>query len=355
MTDNHWMQQGCMPLVELSRGTIMESLHLGAIAVVDAGGRLIAGCGNPDSVFFLRSSAKPLQAISFVEDGGMERFGFTDEELALICASHYGTDHHVSVAASMQHKVGASENDLLCGIHAPLDRNTRKAMAERAEKPTANRHQCSGKHSGMLANCALRDYPFEDYILPNHPLQRIILRVNAQMWDMPENEVQIGIDGCSVPVFAVPLRNAALGFARLADAKDLPPKRAAACQRIFSAMSAFPKMVAGDGIFDTEVMRVGKGRWISKVGSEGYQMLSIPAGCSSASERGIGVVLKILDGDRRGSITDLVALEVLRQLGVLQEADLEALPGFYTRTLHNWRGFEIGIIHPVFTLDFYDK
>ncbi len=353
MNQIHSLQHGCLPLVELTRGSITESLHCGAIAVVDAAGRLIAGYGNPDSVFYLRSSAKPLQAISFVEDGGMQRFGFSDEELSLICASHYGTDHHVSVAASMQRKAGVSESDLLCGVHAPLDRAARQAMAERAEKPTANRHQCSGKHSGMLANCVLHDFSIADYIAREHPLQQLILRVNAQMWDMPEEEVQIGIDGCSVPVFALPLRNAALGFARMADGRDLSSKRAEACEHIFSAMAAFPKMVAGDGGFDTEVMRAGKGKWISKVGSEGFQMIAIRPGCTSVSARGIGVALKILDGDQRGAVASLSALEVLRQLGALKADELEMLSAFYTRSLHNWRGFEIGSIHPVFDLKFF--
>lgn len=344
---------GCEPVAELIRGSLLESLHLGAIAVVDAAGKLLASLGNPNQLAFLRSTAKPLQAISFVEAGGMEAFGFSEEELALMCASHCGSDHHAAVAASMQHKAGLQESDLLCGVHAPLDRATFKAMILRGEEPGPNRHQCSGKHTGMLANCLLRGFPLENYIDPEHPLQKLVLETNAQMWDLPAESIQIGIDGCSVPVFAVPLCNAAYGFARLSDPSGLGEQRAAACRRITAAMTAFPKMVAGDGWFDTELMRAGAGRLVTKMGAEGFQSVGVMPGVSAISANGMGVAVKILDGDQRNSVAALVAVEVLRQLGALLPGEEAALKKFDARPLYNWRRMEIGRIQPVFKLQFH--
>jgi L-asparaginase II len=341
--------------VELTRGNITESLHFGAAAVVDSGGRLLAGLGNPEAVTFLRSTAKPLQAITLVEDGGIDHFGFTDEEVSLMCASHCGTDHHASVAASIQAKAGVGEGDLLCGIHNPLDRQTYKAMILRGEQSTANRHQCSGKHSGMLANCVLHGFPTGDYIDPEHPLQRMVKEANAEMWEIDPDDIEMGIDGCSVPVFAVPLKNAALGFARLVDPHALPEKRRLACARITQAMTRHPKMVAGDGWFDTELMRAGHGTLVTKMGAEGFQSVGVFPGVSSPWPLGLGIALKIEDGDLRGKIASLVAVEVLRQLGVLSMQQLEALKRFYTRPIYNWRKLEIGEMRPVFELAYYGE
>ena len=341
-----------LPVVELTRGAITESVHLGSIAVVDADGHLLASYGNADTVTFLRSSAKPIQAISFVEDGGMEAFDFTEEELSLICASHHGTDDHAKTAASMQKKIGVSEDDLLCGVHWPSDHATANAMLLRNEKPTPNRHNCSGKHTGMLANCRLHGFPIADYIQADHPLQQLILKVNCEMWNMPAEEVEIGIDGCSVPVFGISLYKAALGFARLCDPADLPEQRAAACRRITSAMTTYPRMIANDGSFDTELMRTGQGRLVCKAGAEGFRNIGIMPGVTGFSGRGIGIAMKILDGDQRGGITSLVAMEVLRQLGAISVRDMDQLKEFDTRPIKNWRGLEVGVIRPVFSLTF---
>ena len=339
------------PVAELTRGESIESAHMGAVAVVDAGGCLLASYGNPYAVTYLRSSAKPIQAIPFVEDGGVEKFGFTEEELSLICASHYGTDHHAAVAASMQKKVGVTENDLLCGVHMPSDRATANAMIKRGEAPTPNRHNCSGKHTGMLASCRLHGFPIEDYIQPKHPLQQLILKVNSEMWELPADEVHIGIDGCSVPVFGISLYHAALGFARLCDPADLPEKRAAACRKITKAMTSFPKMVANEGAFDTELMRTAQGKIVCKAGAEGFRNVGIMPGLTTFSKRGIGIALKIMDGDQRGGMTGLVALEVLRQLGALSKAELDLLKDFDTRSIKNWREFEVGVVRPIFQLE----
>ena len=337
-------QAGYDAVVELTRGGIVECIHFGAMAVVDSSGNLLTSLGDPNLLTFPRSSMKPLQALPFVEDGGPEHFGLTEEELAILCASHHGTDEHVRVLRSIHAKVGLQELDLQCGVHWPPDKATVLAMRERGEEPTPYRHNCSGKHSGMLAQALLHDYSKGNYLSMDNPLQQRILKTVAEMCDVKPEDMPIGIDGCSAPVFAMPLYNFALAMARLADPFELGEVRAAACKKITHAMMAYPVMVAGPGSLDTVLMDVMRGKTAVKGGAEGYQMLSLmPEACGKGSP-GIGVAIKISDGDPNRRATYALVVGLLKALGFGEEMESEAFRNFNTQILKNWRGLEIGEI-----------
>jgi L-asparaginase II len=258
------------PIFEVTRGRIVESVHFGALAVVDSGGHLLAWLGDPQGITFLRSSAKPFQALPFIERGGDQAFHLTSRELALICGSHDGTDEHVEVVKGIQAKVGVQESDLLCGAHPLSHLPTVAAMQARGEVPTPNRHNCSGKHTGMLAAARMRGLPIAEYINPEHPVQKSILETLGEMCSLPVEQIEVGMDGCSVPNYALPLYNSALGFARLCDPRGLQVERATSCRRITQSMMANPFMVAGQDRFDTRLMEVCSGRIVAKGGAEGY-------------------------------------------------------------------------------------
>jgi L-asparaginase II len=342
--------RGYEPLVEVTRGPLVESIHFGALAVVDASGRLVASFGSPDLVSNLRSSAKPFQALSLVESGGAASFNLTDREVAIACASHSGTDEHVAVLNALQEKIGVSESDLLCGTHYPLYEPAAQALRLRGEKPTSNRHNCSGKHTGMLANCRFRGLPIQDYLNTQHPIQQIILRTFAEMAGMDPRDVPIGIDGCSAPTFAAPLRAAAHAYALLADPSGLPEPRAAALRRIARAMMANPDMVGGPERYDTLLMQVTSGRIVSKGGAEGYQGMALLPGALGPGSPALGIAMKISDGDPSGRALNTAALSVLLQLGALSADEHQALARFDRRALHNWRELEIGEVRPAFEL-----
>lgn len=338
-------------LVEVTRGPIVESAHVGALTVVDAAGRLIASAGDPFLVTYLRSSSKPLQVLPMLEDGGAEAFHLSEKEIALMCASHSGTDEHAETVAALQAKIGVSESDLLCGVHAPMHEPTAQAMIARGEPFTSNRHNCSGKHTGFLASTVLHHESKEDYINPKHPIQQLVIETFAEMTDYPAERIAIGVDGCSAPVFGTPLVNAALGFARLCDPSGLPAKRAAACRLITRSMAAHPFMVAGPERFDTLAMQVGGGKFISKGGAEGYQAIGILPGALGAGSPALGITYKIADGDLDGRARPIVGIEVLRQLGLLSQADIAGpLAQLAARPVTNWRGFEVGEMRPAFQL-----
>lgn len=340
-----------VPLVELTRGPLVESIHLGALAVVDAGGSLIASLGDPGLVANLRSSSKPFQALPLIEAGGAEHFGLSDREIALTCASHSGTDDHVRVLTGMQEKIRITEKDLQCGVHLPGHEPTARAMLQRGETPTPNRHNCSGKHTGMLAQAVLGNHPIHNYLEREHPIQQHILHTFAEMIDMPPEEIPIGIDGCSAPTFAAPLRQAALGFARLADPSGLPEPRATALRRIFHAMHTHPDMVAGPGAFDTRLMETGEGKIVSKGGAEGYQGIAVLPGAAGPGSPAMGITYKVIDGDHAGRARPVIGLAVLKALGILNDTQLAALADFGPRPVYNWRKLEVGEIYPVRALE----
>lgn len=341
-----------VPLVEATRGSIVESIHFGAFAIVDIHGNLHASCGDPDLVTFMRSSSKPFQAIPLIELGGKEKFNLTDQEIALTCASHEGTDSHIRVLKNIQEKTGIQEDDLLCGTHPLKDKATSEAMLLRGEKISPNRHNCSGKHTGFLASAVLLNVPKQDYILLKHPIQQIVLQTFSEMCQIPVEDILIGIDGCSVPVFALPLMKAAQGMARLCDPVDLPQTRADACRIITRAMTGFPEMVAGVDEFDTKLMQIGKGKIVTKRGAEGYQIIGLLPGACGKDSPAIGVAIKISDGDPKERARPLVSLEILRQLGAFGEEQLQQFPEFYTHAIRNWRKLEVGELKPCFNLNF---
>jgi L-asparaginase II len=313
----------------------------------------VASYGDPYVVTFLRSSAKPFQALPLVETGAAEAFDLTPRELALTCASHRGMDMHAETAAALQARIGAGEGDLLCGTHDVGDPATARRLARQGLAPTPNRHNCSGKHSGMLVLARHHDWPLADYVNPRHPVQQLLLNTFAEMCGLPPADVVVGIDGCSAPNFAVPLVSAATAFARLADPSRLPHRRANALRTLFYAMTAYPEMVCAPGTFDTELMRRRPGLLVAKGGAEGYQGLGLAANALRPGSPALGIALKVSDG--AGRAVHVAALEVLRQLGLLEESDFDALAafGFGPRVpLRNFRQLEVGEARPVFTLDY---
>ncbi len=345
------MQPGdCVPLVEVTRGEIVESIHFGAFIVVDSHGKVLASEGNPSLMTYPRSAMKPFQALPFIERGGAAAFSLTDQEVAILCASHSGTDLHKSVLEGMHAKIGLSEDDLACGVHWPGDSATRDAMKRAGQEPTPFRHNCSGKHTGMLAHAVLRGLDKEGYLDPGHPVQVTIRETLAEMVGMAPDEMPLGRDGCSAPVYGIPLQHMAQGVAKLADPVGLAEGRAAACRAITAAMRAHPVMVAGPGKFDTDLMTAAKGKLFCKGGAEGYQIIGVLPGVVSEDAPGLGIAIKISDGDDGGRARESVSLTLLEALGVLDEAELAALADYGNQPVKNWRGFEVGEVRPAFSL-----
>lgn len=352
------MADESLPILELTRGDVVEAVHRGSIAVVVSDGSLLRSYGDPHKVAFLRSSAKPFQALPFIESGGAEHYNYTQSEIALSCASHETAQMHLDAVQTLQKKIGIEEVNLQCGPHLPGDANKLREVIQKDIHPTPNFNNCSGKHTSMLAFAKMRGLPLETYLDPEHPIQREILKTLSEMCGLPIEAIHPGIDGCSAPNFAVPLFNAALGMARLCDPRDLEEKRAVACKKIAAAMTAHPEMVSNFGEFDCELLKTGKGNIVTKRGAEGYQIIGIQPGV--VHERGVGIAFKVSDGDKSAMDDNLdthtrvrppVAVEILSQLGALDEAQMKSLAGFGPgKIIKNYAGLVTGKMYPVFKL-----
>ncbi|ABB14864.1 asparaginase [Carboxydothermus hydrogenoformans] len=326
-------------LAEVTRGDIVESVHFGSIAVVDYTGKIVASAGNPELVTFLRSSAKPIQVLPLlVKD---LPYDFSAKEIAVMCASHSGTVEHTQTVAGILQKIGLDEGYLSCGTHEPFDRKTALWLKQEGLEPSPLYNNCSGKHAGMLALAKVSGYPLTGYEKIDHPVQQEILKFIADFTEVSPENIKIGIDGCGVPVFAVPLKNGALAFAKLSRPDLFSGKLKEAVKTVLHSMNAYPVMVAGTGRFDTDLMGSFPGRFVSKIGAEAVQIVGI-------LNKGIAVAVKVADGNARalGAIT----LEALRQLGFIGDEELKKLATHYRPVIKNHKKEMVGEIKANFTL-----
>ncbi|HEX8070344.1 MAG TPA: asparaginase [Pyrinomonadaceae bacterium] len=338
------------PLVEVRRGGVVESRHRGHVAACEPDGRVVARLGAPELVTFLRSSAKPFQALPLVASGAAARFGFSEAEIAIACGSHSGEPVHEATVAGMLEKIGLQPGALKCGIHEPFSTAVAHAQRERGEPFRVLQNNCSGKHAGLLALALDLGAPIETYDQLDNPVQQAILRTVAQFAGLPATEIPLGVDGCGVPVFAVPVRVMAQMYARLvAPPAEFGADVQAACARIVEAMTAHPELVGGPNErLDTEMMRATRGAVVSKVGAEGVYTAAVRT--CAAWPRGLGLALKIEDGENLRA-RPTVVIEALRQLGALDEAALARLAPYARFDVRNHRGELVGEVRPAFELE----
>lgn len=337
-------------LVEVWRGPIVESRHRGHIAAVTGAGKIVAALGAPDTVTFVRSSGKPFQALPLIVSGAADRFGFTVSEIAIACGSHSGEPGHVETVRSMLGKIGVDERALKCGVHEPFSAEVARELARNQKPPNVLQNNCSGKHAGMIALARHVGAPTETYDQWTNPVQQMIGRTIAQFSTVPVDKIAIGTDGCGAPVFGISVRAMALMYARLVSPPadfDEPTRDAA--KRIVRAMLSFPEMIGGTkSRLDTELIKAGNGRLISKIGAEGVYTIGVLP-CDDWPS-GLGLALKIEDGDDHRARPPAV-IEALRQLGVLTKQELIALADYAPIAITNHRGERVGETRATFALE----
>jgi L-asparaginase II len=320
------------PLAELTRGGQVESIHFGAVAVVDLRGELLYQAGDPHFPTFTRSTLKPFQALPFLRDGGPARFGYGSRELALLCASHSGEAMHTDTVQSMLRHAGCDERHLRCGCHVPIHYALENRQPDAGEIFNQIYNNCSGKHAGFLAYCVQHGQPLDTYLNPAHPLQQAIRYSVAQVAGMAAGDLAMGIDGCSAPNYAMPLSRLAFAYARLAQgAKD--PVFGSMFGDVFHAMTTHPELVSGTGRADLAFMRTAPGNWVAKGGAEAVQVIGIRSA-------GLGIALKVADGDARALYP--ATISVLQQLGLLADVESTPLAGWRQPQLHNLKGLHTG-------------
>ena len=318
-------------LVEVTRGDMVESRHRASFAVSDSSGRVVLSAGEVERPIYGRSAIKPLQAIALIESGAAEAFGLGDAEIALACASHNSEPRHVETVLDWLARIGCSVEDLECGAHLPGNEAAMIALLRAGEEATRAHNNCSGKHSGFLSVARHTGVPTKGYVAYEHPVQQRVLGILETMTGLDLGEVPRGIDGCGIPVIAIPLGNLALAMARFADPADQPEARQVAIARIRQAMAAEPFMVAGTNRFCSDVITASGGRALVRTGAEGVF-------CGALPELGLGIALKVDDGATRAA--EQLMGRLLRRLEVIEDDD--RLSGLLEPRVLNRAGLAVG-------------
>ena len=325
------------PLVHLERNGRIESVHRGHVAVVDASGRMIASAGEPALLIYPRSAFKPFQALPVVESGAFAQSGLGPDALALMAGSHGGTDRHAALAETILRAAGATVADLACGTHTPFDRATAEALRARGEAPGPLRHNCSGKHAGMLLLARSLGAPLAGYTREDHPVQRRIFEAFESVVGAPFPDDHPAIDGCSAPNPRLSLATLAFGFALLGRGVDATGASRPGLATIRDAMRAHPDLVASPGLLDTTLMSAHPGV-VTKIGAEAVHAIAVP-------EKGWGIALKVEDGAERA--LGPATVSVLADLGVMDAVSVAAAGTFGGRVLKNQAGLDVGRVRGV--------
>ena len=328
------------PLVYSYRGSLRDLTFTGHAAVVNENGELLYFCGDPQKTVYMRSSAKPMQAMCVLESGAVDAYQLTQKELAVLCSSHSGEEFHIHTIRSILAKAGLYEDLLQCGVHAPLNEQAAKELEQRGEQPGQIHNNCSGKHTGMLITAKYLGESLEDYFKPEHPVQQRILHMIADLCNYAPEKIVLGTDGCGVPVHALPMQHAAWGVARMTRPQSLGD-RGPLAKRITDAMMAYPKMVSGTGRFDALLMEEFEGNIFSKAGADGYEIVGI-------KDKGWGIAVKADDGNT--DIRSMIVVEILRQLGYPIQKNQEGFQKYRKKEVYNHKKELVGYTVPEFTL-----
>ncbi|MEE9441472.1 MAG: asparaginase [candidate division Zixibacteria bacterium] len=328
-------------VAKVYRGEGIESVHHGSVIVVNDKKEMTHYVGDPEFFTQARSEAKPFQIIPLIETGAADHFGFTDKQIAIMCGSHIGAEEHVEVVRSILNVIGLDESALQCGTHQPMYQTMQNIPVKEGEKFSPLQHNCSGKHAGFLALSKFIGDDIKEYINPKSKTQQLVLSAVSKTYDYPPGKIKIGIDGCSAPVFGMPLRQAATAYMSLAnqicEVKELEP----ILGRVKAIMTKHPEMVSGEGRFDLALARTFSGNVINKIGAEGIEGVGF-------REPKIGIAVKILDGNFRALYP--VVIDALRQLGLIEGVDMTHLEPFMHPKVYNWRNLEVGKIVTDFEL-----
>lgn len=324
-------------LVEVTRNGTVESRHYGAAVVCDYKGAVLERWGDIEGLVFPRSALKPMLAIQLVETGASAHYKLSNAELSLACSSHQGEQIHQTLVTSWLNRLGLTEEHLACGAVLPEDTESAHKVLASGQQGCRIHHNCSGKHTGFLTTALHLDLPLNNYHRTEHPLQQLSLDILSDLAGMDIKEYPMGIDGCGLPAPTMHLIQLGHATARFAKPVDLSEDRAQAIYRLHQAISNEPLYIAGHGSVVSELNEVTKGAVLAKTGAEGVVTAAIP-------EQGLGIAVKIADGNSRARSVALLA--ILDYLDLLSDQEKHQLQAHITPKIINSRGRMVGEIRP---------
>lgn len=329
------MNEDAAPMIEVTRGAMVESRHRGHAVIIDNAGHPVEGWGDVNLPIYPRSAIKCLQALALVESGGADKYNVDSRELAIAMASHHSEPIHAETVGAWLARLGLDETALGCGARRPLHDAVWEAYIREGTTYTPRYDQCSGKHTGMLTAALAMGAPVKGYLQPTHPVQQRILGILERMSAQDLADAPWGWDGCAAPNWAISLGGLAMAMANFGCADNQPAQRQEACERLRAAWAAEPYMVGGARSIDTHIATVTKGRILTKGGAEGVALATIP-------QDRLGIALKIEDGAHRAAEAALLA--ILKGLDAFSKAEREEIDAWADGAVRNGGGVEVGRI-----------
>lgn len=327
-------------IADVYRSELIESRHKGNLAVVNPDNELKYFTGDPENITYIRSAAKLFQILPVINSGAADLFQFTKQEIAVMSASHNGEEKHVQTVRNILNKIDVSEEKLNCGVHDPIYKKAAHKLYLDEKKALEIHNNCSGKHAALLALCKFNDWDLDNYINPDHPVQKLILKTISEITETKQNEIFLGEDGCGVVVFGLPVKQMAYGYARLANPNYLPLEYREAAERITNSISDHPNMIAGTDRFNTDLIDVLGEKVTGKMGAEGVFCFAL--------FDGPGICVKIEDGNARA--VPPVVIDVLKKLEYINEKELKKLEKYEKPVVKNHHEHEVGHIKSILNL-----
>lgn len=321
-------------LLKIYRGNLIENIYRGDISIVDKKGKSIFLVGDNKKITYWRSAAKPIQVMPVIYSGAADKYKLTDKEIAIMTSSHNGEQKHVKLIYNILAKIGLDEKALLCGVHPPVHKPTAKYLHQNKIKISPVYNPCSGKHVAQLTLCQYYGWSINDYYKLEHPIQQMILNVVAKMTEYPKERIYLGIDGCGVPVFGLPIKNMSYAYERMVNWEILDSEYQQASKRIVMSMTKYPEIVGGTGRFDTDLIRISEGKLLAKSGANGVFCIGV------RNEKGMGITIKMESGNMK--FLPLVVVQILCQLKILSIEKLNKLKKHCPLWMKNYRNEKVG-------------
>jgi len=329
-------------LLKIYRGNLVENIYRGDIAIVKGAENHALSVGDMEKITYWRSAAKPIQVMPVILSGAADKYELTDKEIAIMASSHSGEEKHIKLIYNILDKISLDEKDLLCGICPPIHKPTAKYIHKNKIKISPVYNPCSGKHVAQLTLCQYYGWRVNDYYKLEHPVQQTILDIIAKMAEYPKEKIYLGIDGCGVPVFGLPIKNMSFAYMRIVNRELLPLEYQQAAKRIFLSMIKYPDIIGGTDRFDTALMRISEGKLLAKSGADGVFCIGV------RNKNGMGITIKVESGNIK--FLPLVAVCILEQLKILPKEKLIQLKKYCPLDLKNCRNEIVGKFVSDFTL-----
>ncbi len=336
-------------VVKIFRENLVENIYRGDIAIVDSEGRPVYSLGDIEKITYWRSAAKPIQVLPVIYSGAYKKYNFTDQELAILSASHNGEEEHIQLVNSVLAKINLTEKDLQCGICLPAHKPTARNLQKEGIPVGPIYNPCSGKHAAQLTLCQYYGWNITEYYCIEHPVQKMILDIISRLAKYPKDKIYLGIDDCGVPVFGLPIANMAKAYADLSNWESLPENYRGAAEKIFSSMTENPYIVGGTDRFETDLMRVSKGNLLAKSGADGVFCIGIRNEQNRQKPPGMGITIKMESGNMK--FLPMVILRILEQLKILSKEKINSLKKYLPADIKNYRNEKVGCFVSDFKLN----